>query len=149
MNVLYELEALDDNKDVLAEFKQTGIFQFEKMVDVEDCLIIVMDVEHFASDEGYEQQKKLSDTLARKLKKQVILLNLPYSDRVKFLRVKKVIPYVKGKELYSRRLRVRRKLEKRIGRQEDVEESTKEEEVQEEEATPRIEERTTWWEGAF
>jgi hypothetical protein len=134
---LYKLEALDDNKDVLAEFEQL----------VEKTLIFVVDVgTGFGTNETYEQQKEIADAISHRLKKHVIVLNFPNCDKMKFLRVTERIEPKTGRDLYSRKLRMgRRKYANKDRQKTDVESTEKEEEIQEETPTTRNEEDATWW----
>ncbi|MHA2265631.1 MAG: hypothetical protein ACXAEN_24835, partial [Candidatus Thorarchaeota archaeon] len=64
---LYKLEALDDNKDVLAEFEQLEVFQFDKIYDIEKTLIFVVDVgTSFGTLETYEQQKEIAYAISHR-----------------------------------------------------------------------------------
>jgi hypothetical protein len=136
---LYKLEALDDNKDVLAEFEQLEVFQFDKIYDIEKTLIFVVDVgTGFGTNETYEQQKEIADAISHRLKKHVIVLNFPNCDKMKFLRVTERIEPKTGRDLYSRKLRMgRRKYANKDRQKTDVESTEKEEEIQEETPTTR------------
>lgn len=142
MTTMYELEALDDNKDVLGEFKQIGFLQFQHMVEISKCLIVVMDLEGFRNPEAWEEQNRLANAIGEKLGMQVLILNMPNADKVKFLKVKQVVDNVQGKDLYKRKLRVRRKREEGTAEETDAEESPEEEKVQAEEVPTGNKERT-------
>jgi hypothetical protein len=143
--MLYKLEALDDNKDVLAEFKQMGFLQFERMVEIKNTLIIATDVDFFSTPEGHKDMERIIDALAKKLNMSVVILNLPNSDKVRFLKVTGMVDPVKGKGLYSRKLRLGRKHGAKDIQETNGESTEEEEKVQEEETTTRVKEDATRW----
>jgi hypothetical protein len=142
---LYKLQVFDSEKNLLQEFIQGEKFQFSEMIQIENCVILVINYPKWGGGmPSNSMQGKLVRTIKEKTGKEALILNFPEAVQARFLRVNKVGTSKDSKSLYSRKLRLGRKRGNKDTKETDAKEGKKEEKVQEEETSTGDEEGASW-----